>query len=104
MHSLEPGGAAASSGKVHAGDVFYAINDANVYKLPTKDVAAKLLGARGSVVKLTLLREATKVEVELARGSISDAAIHGPRTPTASTPGNSSPQSLPLPNPLAPRM
>ena len=46
MDSLEPGGAAAISGMVEVGDVFYAINGAEVYKSPQHTVSAMLLGTK----------------------------------------------------------
>jgi hypothetical protein len=46
VHSLEPDGAAAISGMVEVGDVFYAINDVAVYKSPHHVVSGMLLGTK----------------------------------------------------------
>lgn len=59
---------------VHAGDIIFAINGAEVWDKDTEIIASKLRGPSGEKVKLTVARDKQKLDFELVREKINNVS------------------------------
>ena len=57
-----------------AGDIFYAIDDKEIWQESADTIAEKLRGANGSKIKLTVVRDNKKLDFELTREKINNVS------------------------------
>lgn len=66
----------ASRAGLLAGDIIYKIDDEEVYTLDATDIATKLRGAKGTTVKLTIVRDGEEKTFDLTREEINNVSVY----------------------------
>ena len=77
--SLRPGPAQRAG--VHAGDTIVSIDGVSVRGLDITSARARILGPRGSHVRLELMRRRTRVGVDVLRGAAPGSVVIGGHRP-----------------------
>ncbi|EKX37972.1 hypothetical protein GUITHDRAFT_154836, partial [Guillardia theta CCMP2712] len=72
VSSLIPGGPAAVTGGIQAGDVLYQVDNTVVYRCPLSHVSSCLLGEEETIVNVTFLRDDMKVTKSIVRAPVAN--------------------------------
>ena len=66
----------ASNAGILAGDIFYKINDEEVYNLTAEEIALKLRGEKGTKVKVSVVRNGEELSFDLVREEINNVSAY----------------------------
>mmetsp|Transcript_3871 Transcript_3871/g.9583 ORF Transcript_3871/g.9583 Transcript_3871/m.9583 type:complete len:137 (+) Transcript_3871:118-528(+) len=72
VSSLIPGGPAATTGGIQAGDVLYQVDNTVVYRCPLSHVSSCLLGEEDTAVNVIFLRDDKKITKHIIRAPVAN--------------------------------